>query len=110
MGLPVPRERHHLSGPGPRAKSVAERVRAGALFLVVVLIRFYQFSIRPLLLGSCKFCPTCSEYAIDALHVHGLRGGVILAAGRVLRCHPFSPGGIDPVPDPVSSDGADPPV
>ena len=103
MGLPVPRERDNLSGPDQRGKSAAERVRAGAMFLVVSLIRFYQFSIRPLLLGSCKFCPTCSEYAIDALHVHGLRSGVILAIRRVLRCHPFSPGGIDPVPDPVSS-------
>ncbi len=110
MGLPVPRERHHLSGPGPRGKSVAERVRAGALFLAVISIRFYQFSIRPLLLGSCKFCPTCSEYAIDALHVHGLRSGVILAVRRFLRCHPFSPGGIDPVPDPASNDEAGPRV
>jgi hypothetical protein len=48
--------------------------------------------------GGCKFLPTCSEYAAVAIHVHGpLRGGA-LAAWRLLRCHPFSPGGYDPVP------------
>ena len=59
--------------------------------------------IRPLLIGSCKFCPTCSEYAIEALRIHGLWRGSWLAIRRICRCHPFGPGGIDPVPDPHPS-------
>ncbi len=66
----------------------------------IVLIRGYQFGIRPLLIGQCKFIPSCSEYAVEALRRHGCTGGLKLAMGRLLRCHPFSTGGIDPVPDP----------
>ncbi|MCK4660252.1 MAG: membrane protein insertion efficiency factor YidD [Phycisphaerae bacterium] len=64
----------------------------------VLVIRGYQVGIRPLLIGSCKFCPSCSEYAITALQRHGLLRGGSLAIRRLLRCHPFGPGGIDPVP------------
>ncbi len=56
-------------------------------------------AMRPLLLGHCKFCPTCSQYAVEALQKHGLARGGWLALGRVCRCHPFTRGGIDPVPD-----------
>lgn len=66
--------------------------------LAVAMIRAYQCMVRPFLIGSCKFHPTCSEYAIEALQTHGLIRGFILAVGRVGRCHPFTPGGIDPVP------------
>jgi putative membrane protein insertion efficiency factor len=55
-------------------------------------------ALRPLLLGSCKFHPSCSEYAIQALQTQGLWRGGLLAIRRLLRCHPFAPGGIDPVP------------
>lgn len=58
-------------------------------------IRAYQWAIRPHLLGACKFCPTCSEYAIEALSTHGVRRGAWMALRRLGRCHPFSPGGID---------------
>jgi len=68
--------------------------------MFVGLIRFYQVNVRPHLLGSCKFCPTCSQYVIEALLAHGLVRGSVLGARRVVRCHPFSPGGIDPVPSP----------
>lgn len=60
-------------------------------------IRFYQAMIRPLLIGSCKFCPTCSEYAVEALQVHGPWRGSLMALRRIARCHPFTRGGIDPV-------------
>lgn len=70
-----------------------------ATALLVALIRIYQLSLRPLLIGHCKFCPTCSEYAIEALNRHGPLRGTGLTMRRLLRCHPFSPGGIDPVPD-----------
>ena len=70
------------------------------LYLLIALIRGYQAMIRPLLIGSCKFYPTCSEYAIEALQLHGLWRGSWLAVRRICRCHPFTPGGIDPVPKP----------
>lgn len=66
--------------------------------ICLVMITMYRGLIRPLLIGSCKFCPTCSEYAATALSRHGLWRGGWLALRRVLRCHPFSSGGIDPVP------------
>lgn len=75
----------------------AERIGI-AVRVCLVLITLYQGMVRPLLLGSCKFCPTCSEYAATALKNHGLLRGGRLALRRILRCHPFSPGGIDPVP------------
>jgi putative membrane protein insertion efficiency factor len=75
------------------------KVLAAAIgFLLILLVRAYQAVIRPLLIGSCKFCPTCSEYFIEAVHKHGpLRGGW-LGIRRLLRCTPFGRGGIDPVP------------
>mgnify|MGYP001596063028 CR=1 FL=1 len=74
------------------------RLDRSAVWLVVALIRCYQVVLRPHLAGSCKFCPTCSQYAMEALLRHGLVRGSVLAVRRLARCHPFSPGGIDPVP------------
>ncbi|WP_243116853.1 membrane protein insertion efficiency factor YidD [Heliophilum fasciatum] len=59
-------------------------------------IRFYQRYISPLRGPSCRFFPTCSQYAIDALQKYGVVRGTIKAIGRILRCHPFHPGGYDP--------------
>ena len=70
--------------------------------LLLVLIVFYQRWLSPALHalspGGCKFLPTCSEYAAQAIQIHGPLRGLGLAAARLLRCHPFSPGGLDPVP------------
>ena len=66
--------------------------------MLIGLIRCYQAMVRPLLIGTCKFCPTCSEYAIEAFEQHGFWRGCGLAIRRICRCHPFAPGGIDPVP------------
>lgn len=66
--------------------------------VLVLLIRLYQVAISPLLGPSCRFVPSCSEYARIALRRHGPARGLWLAAGRLLRCHPFHAGGIDPVP------------
>lgn len=74
------------------------RLDRPAVWILVGLIRSYQVIIRPHLIGSCKFYPTCSQYAIEALLAHGLLRGAMLAARRIVRCHPFSHGGIDPVP------------
>lgn len=62
------------------------------------LVRGYQLVISPLFPPSCKYSPTCSRYALDALTAHGALKGTALAVWRVLRCNPFSAGGYDPVP------------
>jgi putative membrane protein insertion efficiency factor len=66
--------------------------------VAVGLVRLYQRFVSPLLPASCRFSPTCSEYAIDAIEIHGLTRGSLLAAWRIVRCNPWSRGGFDPVP------------
>lgn len=70
---------------------------------VYALIRFYQIAISPMLPPRCRYVPTCSQYAIEALKLHGLSKGVWLATKRVCRCHPFGGHGYDPVPLPQSA-------
>ena len=67
-------------------------------FLLIAPLRFYRYAISPMLGRSCRFYPTCSEYAIEAVERHGALRGGLLAAKRVGRCHPFNRGGYDPVP------------
>ena len=62
------------------------------------LIRGYQILLSPLLPPSCRFYPSCSQYALEAVNRHGALKGGWLAARRLARCHPFNPGGYDPVP------------
>ncbi|MDR1125551.1 MAG: membrane protein insertion efficiency factor YidD [Deltaproteobacteria bacterium] len=66
--------------------------------LCIAPIRLYQCCISPLLPHSCRFYPSCSAYAVEAIAVHGVFRGAFLALRRLLRCHPFCDGGIDPVP------------
>ena len=66
--------------------------------LFVLFVRAYQVGISPLLPASCRYYPSCSSYAIEALERHGALRGSWLAARRILRCHPFRAGGFDPVP------------
>lgn len=68
--------------------------------LLVLLIRAYQYALSPMLGQRCKYYPSCSNYAVEALRVHGAVRGTGLAAWRLLRCNPFSNGGVDPVPPP----------
>ncbi|MBT5877173.1 MAG: membrane protein insertion efficiency factor YidD [Candidatus Latescibacteria bacterium] len=63
---------------------------------VVAVIKVYQLVISPLLPSHCRFHPTCSEFAILALRKHGFLSGSVKACRRILRCHPFHPGGYDP--------------
>ena len=65
---------------------------------LLLLIRGYQLFISPLIGPRCRFYPTCSHYALEALRAHGLRRGGWLALRRIFRCHPWNPGGVDPVP------------
>ncbi len=71
--------------------------------LLTLLLRFYQVAISPMLGPRCRFYPSCSNYAIEALRVHGAARGSWLAVSRVCRCHPWNAGGVDPVPAKHSS-------
>jgi hypothetical protein len=79
-------------------------LRRGLLFL----IRCYQAFLSPLMPLGCKFHPTCSHYAVEAIERHGARHGASLAMRRILRCRPFSFGGYDPVPQELPSPGDNP--
>jgi uncharacterized protein len=64
----------------------------------VAAVRAYQWTIRPLIGAHCRFWPSCSEYAVDALRAHGAAHGSALTIKRILRCNPWNEGGFDPVP------------
>ncbi|MCK9626076.1 MAG: membrane protein insertion efficiency factor YidD [Bacteroidales bacterium] len=68
------------------------------LFPFILLIKFYQLCISPYTMPACRFTPTCSAYALEAIKKHGIIKGGYLAAKRILRCHPWGGSGYDPVP------------
>ncbi|WP_417585499.1 membrane protein insertion efficiency factor YidD [Nitrincola sp.] len=68
--------------------------------LLILLVKFYRYFISPMLPPSCRYEPTCSDYMIEAIRVHGPIKGLYLGIRRVLRCHPLHEGGYDPVPPP----------
>ncbi len=67
--------------------------------ILVGLVRAYRYGVSPFLMPSCRFAPSCSAYALEALHSFGALRGSYLAARRILRCHPWGESGYDPVPD-----------
>ena len=67
--------------------------------ILILPIRAYQYLISPLLPSSCRYSPTCSQFAIEALQKHGVFAGGWMAIKRIGRCHPWHEGGYDPVPD-----------
>ncbi|MBI5260144.1 MAG: membrane protein insertion efficiency factor YidD [Burkholderiales bacterium] len=67
--------------------------------LLLLLVRGYRFWLKPWLGNACRFEPTCSAYALTALQRHGAAAGSYLVTARILRCHPWCDGGLDPVPD-----------
>lgn len=75
----------------PRRPGVGTRFGIG-------LVRFYQRRISPILPASCRYRPTCSQYTLEAIRKYGLFRGSWMGAKRISRCHPFHPGGYDPVP------------
>ena len=72
--------------------------QSAAAWLLVLLVKGYRRLVSPLLPPSCRFYPSCSAYALEAVQVHGALRGSWLAVRRLSRCHPFHAGGLDPVP------------
>ncbi len=93
--------RHQASGIrlqaiGSRLWTLGSRLPKTALLF---LLRGYKFAVSPMFPAACRYVPTCSEYAQEAVEIHGALRGSALAIWRVLRCHPFVRGGYDPVPN-----------
>jgi putative membrane protein insertion efficiency factor len=76
--------------------------------IILSFIRFYRYFLSPLTFPSCRFAPTCSAYALEAVERFGPVKGLLLAVWRLLKCHPFHPGGYDPVVKPKASCAAEP--
>lgn len=66
--------------------------------LIRLLIRLYQWTLSPLIGRHCRFHPSCSNYCLEAVETHGAGRGLVLGVRRLCRCHPWNPGGVDPVP------------
>lgn len=75
--------------------------------LVRASIRFYQGAISPLFPPACRYTPTCSNYALEAIELHGVSKGTLLAIKRIMRCHPWGGSGYDPVPRPDNMNKTD---
>ena len=78
--------------------SIVRQVLHAIAWLLILPIRFYQKYISPLKPPTCRFTPTCSQYAIEAIRKHGPFKGLVLAVWRILRCNPWGGSGYDPVP------------
>lgn len=78
--------------------AVVQWIRAGLSFLLIIPVKIYQWTISPMLPGTCRYEPTCSQYAIEALRVHGPIKGLLMGTRRILSCHPWGGHGYDPVP------------
>jgi uncharacterized protein len=95
---PIARARSRVAWTG----AVTARSKSMAAWILLLLVRFYITFLSPFFGGGCRFDPSCSNYAHQAIVRHGARRGVALSVKRLLRCNPFVKGGYDPVPDPVS--------
>ncbi len=73
-------------------------IHAFLVKLILMPVHCYRYCVSPLMPAHCRFTPTCSGYALEAVRTHGISRGLLLTARRLLRCHPFCKGGYDPVP------------
>jgi putative membrane protein insertion efficiency factor len=89
---------HESMEPELGPHSTAHTHRSAGMWLLRGPIRFYQLAVSPMLPAACRYYPSCSNYAIEAIDKYGALKGGWLAIRRILRCHPFRPGGFDPVP------------
>jgi uncharacterized protein len=90
----------------PVANGSGARGKSAAVWVLLLLIRCYITFLSPFFGGACRFHPSCSNYAAEAISRHGALPGMSLALRRLLRCHPFSRSGFDPVPDELPSQTA----
>jgi len=79
-------------------------MKSVGVWFLLGLVRFYQVFLGPFFGGACKFYPSCSKYAYEAIERHGARRGFALAVKRLARCRPFTQGGYDPVPDKIEQE------
>jgi putative membrane protein insertion efficiency factor len=79
-------------------RAVFKAVKKAITFLLLIPIYIYQYVISPVLQPSCRYVPSCSQYAVEALKIHGPLKGLVLATWRILRCNPWGGHGYDPVP------------
>ena len=85
-------------GGSEQGRASMSHRRSAAKWVLLGPIRFYQLAISPMTPATCRYYPSCSNYAVEAIDKYGALKGGWLAVRRVLRCHPFRPGGFDPVP------------
>jgi uncharacterized protein len=97
MTVPSSKDSERVGG-GALLRRVLTAIVAGIDWVLIGLIRVYQYALSPMLGQRCKYYPSCSNYAIGAIREHGPLKGMGLAGWRLLRCNPFSNGGYDPVP------------
>lgn len=88
----------HAVMPGTSSREIHPQMGVGA-WILLAMVRVYQILLSPFLGGACKFYPSCSHYAMEAIQRYGARRGFVLAMKRLGRCRPFTKGGFDPVPD-----------
>ena len=87
--------------PASDGRRLTAQAKSAAVWALLLLVRFYITFLSPFFGGACRFHPSCSNYARDAIARHGAARGLSLALRRLLRCNPFTKGGFDPVPDVV---------
>jgi putative membrane protein insertion efficiency factor len=93
-----------MTEPASIQSTTIEHCRPGLIARVLLaIVGFYRAAIGPALPPSCRYTPSCSAYAVEAIQLHGAGRGSWLTLRRLLRCHPFHAGGHDPVPSPVAS-------
>ena len=90
-----------MSRPLPACAPVGPTAEGPGLKLALLALRGYKLVLSPLFTGACRYHPSCSNYAADALRTHGVARGLWLATRRLARCHPFGGSGYDPVPPPA---------
>jgi putative membrane protein insertion efficiency factor len=87
---------------------IFEKISKAIGWVLLIPVYFYKFFISPLTRSSCRFVPTCSEYAVQAVRIHGPFKGFILAVKRISICHPWGSSGYDPVPPKISKKKKEP--
>ena len=92
---------------GVASRAIVDALSRLLAWPILLLVQIYRVTISPLLGANCRFEPTCSSYAIEALRQHGAFRGSVLAAKRIARCHPWGSSGYDPVPGPEADEDED---